>query len=135
MKYFSHHKLSSYLSVVVGLLVLFAFSCKKDENVPAIVHETGTMTDVEGNVYTTVKIGNQWWMAENLKVTKFRNGNSISHYANAQDWSAGIAGYCAWNDESNTITDFPGLLYNWYAVTDSNNIAPTGWHVPTDAEW
>ncbi len=94
-----------------------------------------TVTDIDGNVYNTVKIGNQWWMAENLKVTKYRNGESIAHVMDNSQWSALSSGaYCAYrNDESNVTTY--GLLYNGYTVNDSRNIAPEGWHVPTDAEW
>ena len=82
--------------------------------------ETGTVIDIDGNTYQTVKIGNQWWMAENLKVTHYRNGDAIAYY----NYN---------NDVSNVATY--GRLYNWQSVKDSRNIAPTGWHVPSDAEW
>ena len=135
MKFFPGSKIALSLYAVLGSLILFAFSCKKDKEAPVITPETGTMTDVEGNVYKTVKIGNQWWMAENLKVKKFSNGNLITHLSSSQNWIADLPGYCAWSDESNTTTNFPGLLYNWAVLVDSNNIAPEGWHIPTDAEW
>ncbi len=97
--------------------------------------ETGTVTDIDGNVYKTVKIGNQWWMAENLKVTKYRNGEAIPHVTDNSSWTNLSTGaYCAYNnDETNTSTY--GRLYNWHSVNDSRNIAPEGWHVPTDEEW
>ncbi|NQT26196.1 fibrobacter succinogenes major paralogous domain-containing protein [candidate division KSB1 bacterium] len=96
--------------------------------------ETGTVTDVDGNVYQTVKIGTQWWMAENLKVTKYRTGETIATNINDADWAIiNIGAYCVYGrDESNA--DTYGYLYNWAAVSDSRNLAPTGWHVPTDAE-
>ena len=97
--------------------------------------KTGTVTDIDSNTYQTVKIGNQWWMTENLKVTHYRNGNAIPNVTDDSAWSSLTTGaYCIYNhDESNATTY--GRLYNCYAVTDSRNIAPAGWHVPTDAEW
>jgi len=98
-------------------------------------NETGTVTDIDGNVYQTVKIGNQWWMAENLKVTHYRNGDAIPNVTDDDDWvDLSTGAYCAYgNTESNVKTY--GYLYNWYAVNDSRDIAPAGWHVPTDEEW
>lgn len=97
--------------------------------------QTGTMTDQDGNVYKTVKIGDQWWMAENLKVKHYRNGDSIPNVSDGTEWiNLSTGAYCALlNNESNA--DIYGYLYNWYAVNDSRNIFPEGWHVPTDEEW
>ena len=86
-----------------------------------ITLETGTVTDIDGNSYQTVKIGDQWWMAENLRVTHFRNGEDISSY-------------CAYNNEE-YIAEIYGYLYYWNAVTDDRKIAPTGWKVPSDEDW
>ena len=80
-----------------------------------------TVTDIDGNVYTTVTIGTQTWMVENLKTTRYRNGDAIS-----EQW--------AYNNDENNVAKY-GRLYTWYAATDSRSIAPAGWHVPTDAEW
>ena len=93
------------------------------------------MKDIDGNVYQTVKIGNQVWMAENLKVTHYRDGTSINYVTSNEEW-AGIStgAYCAY-DNSESTADIYGYLYNWYAVNDIHKIAPKGWHVPTDAEW
>jgi len=95
----------------------------------------GTVTDYDGNVYETVKIGDQWWMRTNLKVTHYRNGDPIPHVTDNGAWEVLSTGaYCELeNDPSNV--DTYGRLYNWYAVEDSRNIAPVGWHVPTDEEW
>jgi uncharacterized protein (TIGR02145 family) len=96
---------------------------------------TGTVTDIDGNVYTTIKIGSQWWMAENLRVTHYRNGNDIPNVTDSSAWQALISGaYCHYNNDSTNVAIY-GRLYNWYAVNDNRNIAPAGWHVPTDAEW
>ena len=98
-------------------------------------HEYGTITDIDGNTYQTVEIGNQTWMAENLNVTHYRNGDDIPKVTDAGTWSGLSSGaYSNYdNDDSNANTY--GSLYNWYAVDDSRIIAPDGWHVPTDEEW
>lgn len=96
---------------------------------------TGTVTDIDGNVYQTVKIGNQWWMAENLKVSHYQNSDAIPNVTNNSDWgNLSTGAYCAYNNDNVNISTY-GLLYNWYAVADSRELAPTGWHVPTDEEW
>lgn len=95
----------------------------------------GTVTDIDGNTYQTIKIGNQWWMAENLKVIHYSNGEAIPNETGNDAW-IGLANgaYCAYNNDNGNVSTY-GLLYNWYAVDDSRNIAPAGWHVPTDEEW
>ena len=99
------------------------------------VHETGTVTDTDGNVYQTVKIGSQWWMAENLRVTHYRNGDAIPNVTDNTEWSNLTTGaYCNYDNYANNADTF-GSLYNWYAVSDSRNIAPEGWHVPSDDDW
>jgi len=97
--------------------------------------ETGTVTDIDGNTYKTVKISNQWWMAENLKVTHYRNGDDLPIVTDSEHWKNLKTGaYSAYgNSESNAAVY--GYLYNWLAVNDSRNIAPEGWHMPTDEEW
>jgi uncharacterized protein (TIGR02145 family) len=96
---------------------------------------TVTVTDIDGNVYRTVKIGNQWWMAENLKVTHYRNGDAIPNVINNTTWAGLKTGaYCAYDNIRSNVDTY-GYLYNCHAVSDSRNIAPSGWHVPTDDEW
>ena len=95
----------------------------------------GTVTDIDGNVYQTILIGDQEWMMENLKVTHYRNGEPISNLTNNNDWTNTTSGaYCYYNNDPDNADTY-GALYNWYAVDDSRNIAPTGWHVPTDDDW
>ena len=95
---------------------------------------TGTVTDIDGNVYQTIQIGDQWWMAENLKVTHYRNGDLIPNVTDDGEWSGLSTGaYCDYDNDPANVDTY-GRLYNWYAVDDSRNIAPEGWHVPTDAE-
>jgi len=94
-----------------------------------------TVTDIDGNIYQTITIGNQIWMAENLKVTHYRNGDAIPNVTNDTDWGATFLGaLCNYNNLEGSKQLY-GHLYNWYAVNDSRNIAPAGWHVPSDAEW
>jgi len=95
----------------------------------------GTMTDQEGNTYKTITIGSQTWMAENLRVTKYRNGNPIPNVINREDWYQTRSGAYCWSNHDITKRSTYGALYNWYAANDKRNIAPAGWHVPTDAEW
>lgn len=96
---------------------------------------TATVKDIEGNVYKTVKIGNQWWMAENLKTTKFNDGTAIPLVTDNTAWSnLTTPGYC-WSNNDDANKNIYGALYNWYTVIDNRKLAPPGWHVPTDAEW
>lgn len=91
--------------------------------------------DIDGNVYRTVQIGTQVWMADNLKVTHYRNGDPISNVTDNSTWHNLIIGaYCNYDNDLNKASTF-GRLYNWYAVSDTRNIAPEGWHVPNDSDW
>ncbi|MCP4704678.1 MAG: hypothetical protein GY865_08720 [candidate division Zixibacteria bacterium] len=97
--------------------------------------EIGTVTDIDGNVYITAKIGDQTWMLQNLKVTNYRNGDPIPNVTDDGAWGGLSTGaYCEYDNDINNVSTY-GRLYNWHAVDDSRNIAPEGWHVPTDAEW
>ncbi len=95
------------------------------------------MTDQVGNTYKTITIGTQTWMAENLRVTKYRNGDSIPNVTDDAAWEAlTIGAHCSYaNTTDPDIIATYGRLYNLFTLSDSRNIAPTGWHVPTDAEW
>jgi len=95
----------------------------------------GTVVDIDGNVYKTVKIGTQVWMAENLKVTRYRNGNPIPNVLDDKAWRVLSTGaYSNYNNDENLVKTY-GRLYNWHAVSDSRGIAPKGWHIPSDEEW
>ncbi|MBA4408699.1 MAG: hypothetical protein C0397_04670 [Odoribacter sp.] len=97
---------------------------------------TGTVTDKEGNIYKTVTLGKQIWMAENLKTTKYRNGDPIPAVTVNSNWAAlTTGGFCWYNNDAAANKATYGALYNWYAVNDLRNIAPSGWHVPSDEEW
>lgn len=91
--------------------------------------------DYDGNAYPTFTIGNQVWMAENLRVTHYRNGSAIPNVTDGGAWSGLSSGaYCWYGNDQNTNGKF-GALYNWYAVDDNRGLCPNGWHVPTDTEW
>ena len=125
--------------VTVGMITLAA--CKKEEtnntiNKPKIVvQQDAPLTDYDGNVYTTVKIGNQVWMAENLRVTHFRNGTAIFPVQAANDWlnNTTKAAYCYYDNKLDSIA-FYGALYNGTAIKSSNNLAPAGWRIPTASD-
>lgn len=84
------------------------------------------ITDIQGNIYTTVKIGAQEWMAENLRTTLFNDSSIIQYEGNSNAWGAATAARYCYGGE--------GILYNWYAV-ESGNLCPTGWHVPSVNDW
>ena len=102
-------------------------ACKKETATPEL--HTDSITDIDGNIYQTVKIGNQWWMAENLHVKRYNNGDSIIyiHSGDTAKWNKTISG--AYTDGKT------GLFYNGYIINDVRDLAPTGWHIPNDDEW
>ena len=127
------------------------FSCKKETTTPnnsgnnttdttkTIGKPGPNITDGEGNSYKTVTIGTQTWMAENLKVSKYNDGTTIPNIIDNTQWQNDTSG--AWSYYNNDVANNTkyGKLYNWYAVSKTTNgnknVCPTGWHVPTDAEW
>lgn len=116
----------SHIAILL-LLWISVTGCEKDEK-PEYSGET--VTDIDGNVYNTVKIGNQLWMAEDLKVTRYNDGTAIPFISEKAVWANTRRGaFCWYNNEEKW-----GTLYNWFAV-DSNRLAPAGWHIPTHQEW
>jgi len=115
--------------LLMGFFSILPNSCTKDDD------KVETVTDFDGNVYHIVTIGTQDWLVENLKVTHYNNGDPIPNVTGTEEWELLSTGaYCNYDNlESNSITF--GRLYNWYAVSDDRNIAPEGWHIPSDAEW
>jgi uncharacterized protein (TIGR02145 family) len=95
----------------------------------------GTLTDQDGNTYKTVVIGDQKWMAENLKTSKYRNGDAILTGLSVDEWWEPSGGaWCYYGDNSEYSCPY-GKLYNWGVVEDPRNVCPSGWHVPTEQEW
>jgi uncharacterized protein (TIGR02145 family) len=106
---------------------------------------TGTVNDIDGNGYQTIKIGNQIWMARNLETTKYNDGIPIPNITDKSTWAASTTGaYCDYSNVPANSANY-GRLYNWYAVDNNaatkmasnggRNVCPTGWHVPSDDEW
>ncbi len=122
-------------AILLCLLIVTVTGCVKEEHDnDNNNNDTGTVTDIDGNVYTTVKIGTQTWMAADLKTSKYRDGSAIPNVTDATDWSYLTTGaYCYYENDPAYNTVY-GKLYNWHAV-NTGLLAPTGWHVPTDAEW
>lgn len=95
---------------------------------------SGTVTDIDGNIYPTVLIGTQEWMAENLRSATYANGDAIPQVMNGVEWGELMTGAWTTSPASFYEEDY-GKHYNWYAVTDPRNVCPSGWHVPSDSEW
>lgn len=108
----------------------------RDSSYMGNIMSAGTVTDIDGNIYQAVKIGDQVWTVENLRTTKYNDGTAIPYVEDSTAWlDLTTPSYCYFNNMVNadSIRKF-GALYNWYAV-DTKKLAPAGWHVPTDAEW
>ena len=93
------------------------------------------VTDIDGNVYKTVQIGRQVWMAENLRTTRYRNGDAIPYARTDDAWTTESVGMRCAYEHDDSLADRYGQLYNFYAVQDERGLCPLGWHVPSDEEW
>jgi uncharacterized protein (TIGR02145 family) len=114
----------SILTILSTLLIITGTGCKDDLS----------CEDVDGNKYSAVVIGDQTWMAENLKTTKYRNKSAIPKVEDDADWQNQTSGaYSHYNNNEGTGNTY-GALYNWYAV-ESGKLCPEGWHVPSKDEW
>ena len=129
--------------IAIGLLTFVG--CKKDEGTTntnsnntnssssGIQYGAGAK-DIDGNTYQSVIIGNQEWMVENLRTSKYSDGTSIPNVTSNTAWSNLSTGAWSYYNNSSSNDATYGKLYNWYAV-ETSKLCPTGWHVPTDAEW
>lgn len=127
------------------LLLLFVTGCKKEiATAPELMENArgsgggilyGSMRDIDGNVYKTVKIGTQTWMAENLKVIRYRNGASIQNIQDNTSWGNARTGAWCYYDNDAAYNNIYGKMYNGYATQDVRGLAPKGWHIPTLTEW
>lgn len=98
----------------------------------------GGVIDIDGNSYPTVILGDQEWMAENLRTSKYANGDDITLVTETSsiwcDQFNTLGTYCWWDDDQSREIPY-GKLYNGHAITDARNVCPTGWHVPTNQDW
>lgn len=116
-----------------GILPFDSLIARKD--IMTNIQPTAPVTDIDGNVYQTVRIGTQVWMTESLRTTKYRDGSSITNVTDNTAWKDLITeAYCWYNNDYATYGIPYGALYNWWAVINIKNIAPAGWHVPTNTE-
>lgn len=139
----------TYIYMLV-FVVLFSAGCKGNKagkakgSAPSTTVNTVTqqkvqpredVTDYDGNTYHAIIIGTQVWMAQNLKVTHYNNGDKIPEVSNESVWREQASGvYCNYDNQAANATTY-GRHYNWHAVTDARKLAPKGWHVPTEDEW
>ena len=136
-------KSTQFLSTLMlcSLTLSIPLGCEKEDpdlgnkQVVNELVETGTVIDFSGKSYGTVKLGSQWWMAENLATTTYSDGEDISLLSNETAWIELSGPGCCWysNDESSNKDSY-GALYNWYAI-NTDKLCPSGWHVPSDVEW
>jgi len=143
-------KVDTLQIIIFVTLIILMFSCKKSDNVDEIpIPENnhgvifnpyltyGTVSDIDGNSYKTIVIGTQTWMAENLRTTKYKNGDLIGTTTPATlniDGDSTPKFQWIYNDNINVL-DIYGRLYTWYTITDSRDVCPSGWHIPSDSEW
>ncbi|MGD2124084.1 MAG: serine hydrolase, partial [Gemmatimonadota bacterium] len=113
-------------------------TCSDDPVSPITIQEADPITDIDGNAYPTIQIGDDIWMAENLTVSHFRNGDLILEARTVEEWiaagEAGIPAWCYYENDPDHGAEY-GRLYNWYAVVDPRGLEPQGWRVPGYTQW
>jgi len=122
-------------SVTVSEMILIEVESEGADagQVPTCSVTSGAVSDIDGNIYETVLLGNQWWMSENLKTTRFSDGTEL--LSDSFTWTQfGIPVFRFYENDS-TIASIYGNLYNWFTATDPRNVCPSGWHVPSNVEW
>jgi uncharacterized protein (TIGR02145 family) len=114
------------ISVSIMISLIMISGCEKNDE---------ELKDKDGNVYTSVTIGTQIWMVENLKTTKYNDGTAIPLVTGMSEWvNLTTPGYCYYDNDATTYKNTYGTLYNWHAI-NTGKLCPSGWHVPTDVEW
>jgi uncharacterized protein (TIGR02145 family) len=118
---------------LVGDGIAFKVVAKGGVKNPSLTY--GSVTDIDGNTYATIQIGTQVWMAENLRTTRYRNGDPIPNVTDDRKWTGlGSGAWCYYDNDPKYEVPY-GMLYNWFTVSDARKVCPAGWHVPTNAEW
>jgi uncharacterized protein (TIGR02145 family) len=135
-----HTSLNERITITRDQTLQINFVLEATENSVALtvsgVECVNPISDIDGNTYRIVQIGSQCWMAENLKTTKYRDGTAIPNVTDNTRWSILTTGArSVYSNNMRRYNAIYGQLYNWYAVNDSRGLCPTGWHVPSDAEW
>ncbi len=123
-----HKKNNSVISIPVAEIEMITFSGSE-------IAAESTVIDIEGNIYKTIRIGGQLWMAENLKTKTFNDGTPIQLVTDNKAWyNMKTPAYCWYNNDESTNKNKYGALYNWYAA-GSGKLCPLGWHVSSDNDW
>lgn len=123
-----------YSNVFIFVIMTFNLNAQLFGGMAIAQSSNGYVYDIDGNQYEKVVIGTQTWLKPNLKTTRYNDGTTIPNVTNNTTWSNLTTGAWAYlNNDANYNADY-GKLYNWYAV-NNGNLCPTGYHVPTDAEW
>ncbi len=126
------------LSIIATVLLVVLFLVFKTDLFSGKIGLSGlraqTVKDIDGNIYKTVTIGAQVWMAENLKTTKYNDGNPVPLVKDEKEWVDLTTPAFCWYDHNIANKGTYGALYNWYTVK-TNKLCPNGWHVPTNPEW
>ena len=117
-------------NVFLVIMVVLIVGCSKDS-----AEAPPTITDIDGNVYETVVIGNQTWMKSNLNVSKYQDGTLIPEVTDPVEWAKLTTGAWCYYDYDSSNGKVYGKLYNWYAVRDARGLAPAGYQIPTDEQW
>jgi uncharacterized protein (TIGR02145 family) len=115
------------MKVLISLLFLFSINLTFSQ-----LYTPGLgVTDVDGNNYPTININGQEWMAENLRTSKYANGDSITRIINGLEWVSTTIGAWTYYNNNDSLNYPYGKLYNWYTINDFRNVCPSGWRIPT----
>ncbi len=99
-----------------------------------LAQQNEKITDIDGNVYNTIRVGTDIWMTENLAVTRYNDGTPIPFVTCPDEWIVTLSPACRWYNNDQAGLKHFGVLYNWYVI-ETGKLCPSGWHVPTDNEW
>ncbi len=135
---------SKQSAVCIATAAFFIFnSCKNDDPDPRASDEIlfnpsltyGNVSDIEGNTYKTIEVGDQVWMAENLRVTQYNDGTAIPNVEDELNWKNTTSPAYSWYENKEGTYAIPyGALYNWYTI-NTGELCPVGWHIPSVEEW
>lgn len=126
---------SFQLLLFLIIALVYSVSCSSDSTSANEEIEYGSVVDVDNNNYKTVVIGNQEWMAENLKTSRFQDGTDILHEPNKEVFGRLETGaWIRYENNAGSVNSY-GKLYNWFAVDDERGLCPSGWKVPNESDW
>jgi uncharacterized protein (TIGR02145 family) len=132
------HPVSRYLIIFTALVLFSLQACERECDYDTVYFNQklkyGSVTDIDGNIYRTIRIGSREWMAENLRVTHYRDNSDIRFVKNDSDWvNLRSGGYCVYKNDNSIVRLF-GNLYNYYSISNTHEICPEGWHLPSIAD-